>query len=81
VDSQGGEEAIRAGSEAVEGGSYAPVDFAELWLMADRAHSAIQDAALKKDWLGAMGAAMVLKSCAYKMEDWFEAAHLNGTGK
>ena len=46
-------------------------DYAELWLMAQRSHKDIFEAALRKDWINAQNAAMVLETYAAEMREWF----------
>jgi hypothetical protein len=56
-------------------------DYAELWLMAQRAHKDIFEAALVKDWHQAMIHADLLENLAERMGSWLEDAHLRSVGK
>ena len=57
------------------------MDYAELWLEAQKAHKAIFEAALAKDYMAAMTSAESLRLCSELMADWFEDAHLRSVGK
>ena len=74
MDSKDIEAARSAGGGAAQVGGYAPVDYSELSLMMQRAHQRADELAMQRDWLGAMAAIRVAKSCAYRLEDWFENA-------
>ena len=50
------------------------MDYAELWLDAQKAHKAIFEAALAKDWTAAMVASANLCTLSMKLETWFEDA-------
>ena len=47
-------------------------DYAETWLLAQRAHKDIFEAALKKDWEGALNGCAQLRMLAFCLETWFE---------
>ena len=46
-------------------------DYAELWLDAQKAHKAIFEAALRKDWEVAWRETVELERLARKMRQWF----------
>jgi hypothetical protein len=56
-------------------------DYAETWLLAQRAHKDIFEAALKKDWQGAQDATERLRACTEELENWFFIAQLKDERK
>jgi hypothetical protein len=56
-------------------------DYAELCLMAQRAHKDIFEAALRKDYFAAMQHAETLQNLAERLGNWLEDAHLTSVGK
>lgn len=53
------------------------MDYAELWLDAQKAHKAIFEAALAKDWLLAIAHAEALRHYSSSLSQWFRDADLS----